>query len=114
MLKMTNKERAIFNQAFSVTENENCFELEQYTDGGVDMIITLLKDDDRFNSMTEQFEYYVKGFDVNEEIEVYMQDESYKEAFTYQDAVYDFEDWQEYIERVLDRLKSGYGLCKDR
>lgn len=105
-MKMTSKEKKILKKYFGIYEGNDCYELEQWTNGGVDMIITLHKEDNRFNSLTEQFRYYVDGFDIDEEIELYREGKDYREAFTIRQSVEDFESWVEYITDIVKELES--------
>lgn len=104
-MKMNKKERKILEEKFSIYEDENGYELEDWTSGGVDMIIYLHKEDDRFNSITEQFRYYVESFDIDEEIDIHRQAEDYRNAFSCRESVRDFEDWAEYIEDIAKELE---------
>ena len=75
-------------------------ELERWTDCGVDMIITL-------NPFTaEEFEEYVKDFDVDELIDLHRQDPSYKSNFSISVSLKDFTDFHNYLKEILEKLKS--------
>ena len=43
-MKITSKEREMLEELFNVSESADDLELESYTDGGVDMLITIEKD----------------------------------------------------------------------
>lgn len=105
-MELTQKELEFLEKHFDIYNNDDCYELEQWTDGGVDMIISLLKDDNRFNNMLEQFKYYVEGFDIDEEIDIYRQNENYKNNFTIVESVKDFESWVEFINNILEEWES--------
>lgn len=104
-MKMTKKERKIFeNNGFGIHEGKEIYELEEWTNGGVDMIITIFKDSD--NTVTDQFREYIENFDVDEEIDVYRQDKRYCDAFRITESVKDFEDWEQFVTDILKELES--------
>lgn len=105
-MELTKKELELLDRSFEIHNSNDCYELEEWTDGGVDMIITLSKEDNRFSSMLEQFRYYVDSFNIDEEIDIYRQDKGYCENFTCRESVKDFEAWEEYIENVLKEWES--------
>lgn len=74
-------------------DGETYAELEDYTSGGVDMIINLTP------FCLEQFKGYVENFDVDEEIDLHRQDKRYCKAFTISRSVHDFEEWEKRIEK---------------
>lgn len=75
-------------------EKDNAIELEDYTKGGVDMIITIELDDWKQN-----FKDYAEGFDVDDEIYIMRQDpsSSYCRNFTVRQSVEDYEEWKRWI-----------------
>lgn len=75
-------------------EKDSAIELEDYTKGGVDMIITIDLDDWKQN-----FKDYAEGFDVDEEICIMRQDpsSSYCRIFTVRQSVVDYEGWKQWI-----------------
>lgn len=105
-MKMTEKEKEIFEEHFSVHESEYAnglfYELEAWTAGGVDMIITLSAEDDK--TITQQFKEYADSFDIDSEIDVYRQDSRYRSAFTIRESVADFEGWVGLINDVVAEL----------
>ena len=103
-MSLTKKERdTLENHNFRVHKfSDGYVELEQWTNGGVDMIITFdSKTDTPLVALTD----YLKGFDIDEEIDVYRQDEQYRNAFTHEQSVADFKDWQDTIQATIDSLK---------
>ena len=78
-MELTKKERKIFENNFNIYEDTNCFELEAWTDGGVDMIIHLDKDEKE--TATQQFINYINYFDIDNEIDIYRQDKDYCNNF---------------------------------
>ena len=98
---MTNKEELILNAHFGIYESENDFELETWTNGGVNMFIYLNKNED----ITKQFREYVENFDIDEEIEIHRQDDRYKNAFSITDSVDDFRDYLRWLKTILSMLE---------
>lgn len=108
-MKMTKKEKKILKKYFGIYINKNSdgidYTLEQWTDGGVDMLIYIDGRDKK--TVTEQFIEYIENFDIDEEIDIYRQDKSYREVFTISRSLYDFESWIKYCENIKDELLGG-------
>lgn len=88
---------------FGVYEDEQIVELETWTNGGVNMHIVLRKDSDK--SYLQQFEDYLKNFDVDEEIEIHRQDAQYRNVFTIRESLQDFEAYKEWLSNVYANIK---------
>ena len=88
---------------FGVYEDDEIVELETWTNGGVNMHIVLRKDSDK--SYLQQFEDYLKNFDVDEEIEIRRQDEQYRNVFTIRESLQDFEAYKEWLSNVYANIK---------
>lgn len=88
---------------FGVYEDDEIVELETWTNGGVNMHIVLRKDSDK--NYLEQFEDYLKDFDVDEEIEIRRQDEQYRNVFTIRESLQDFEAYKEWLSNVYANIK---------
>ena len=88
---------------FGVYEDNEIVELETWTDGGVNMHIVLRKGSDK--SYLQQFEDYLKNFDVDEEIEIHRQDKQYKNDFTIRESLQDFEAYNEWLSNVYAHVK---------
>ena len=75
-----------------------------HTDGGVEMCLTIEKD-----NWIEDFEDYYEGFDVDEEISLYREnpDSEYCRRFSCRESVEDFEDWDNYIKQLVDIATAG-------
>lgn len=105
---MTEKEKRIFNKYFGVYENTynngSYYELESWTAGGVNMIISL--ESREKDTITEQFINYVDNFDVDDEIEIYRQDKSYREHFTIRESLNDFDDWLSWLNSIKKELEN--------
>lgn len=88
---------------FGVYEDDEIVELETWTNGGVNMHIVLRKDSDK--SYLQQFEDYLKNFDVDEEIEIRRQDAQYRNVFTIRESLQDFESYKEWLSNVYANIK---------
>ena len=102
-MKITSKEREMLEELFNVSESADDLELESYTDGGVDMFITIEKDNS--NNLLEQLRLFVKNFDIDEEIDIHRQDTDYRRRFTIRESINDFENWVDYIEECISKLE---------
>ena len=81
-------------------DGKQCAEVEKWTNGGVDMNITLVP------FKKEKFIEYVENFDVDEEIDNHRQDKRYKDAFKISESVTDFTDFQTMLEEVAEKLNN--------
>ena len=102
-MKITSKEREMLEELFNVSESADDLELESYTDGGVDMFITIEKDNS--NNLLEQLKLFVKNFDIDEEIDIHRQDTDYRRNFTIRESINDFENWVDYIRDCISKLE---------
>lgn len=102
-MELTKEQREILEEEFKIYEDTNTIEIEQWTDLGVDMIIELEKDRD----IVEQLVDYVYNFDIDEEIDLYRENEDYRERFSILESVNDFEKWLNFINDIITRLKGG-------
>jgi len=80
-------------------DKKQCAEVEKWTDGGVDMIFTLMP------FTAEQFIECVNDFSVDEEIDLHRQEKQYKEAFTISESLKDFENFKKNLDEVVALLK---------
>jgi hypothetical protein len=92
-------------------KNKICgYELNTYTNGGVNQIIFLdfrdngnpKKEDDFIKNFTER----IKDIDIEDEIEVNRHDKNYKANFTLRESLNDFEDWKKELERIAELIKN--------
>ena len=97
-MKMTRKEKKIFENCFGIYEDNDCYALEDWTTGGVNMYIFLDKVIDC--SATQQFIDFIDNFDIDEEIEIHRQCDSYKNNFTLRQSLNDFEDWISWLNSI--------------
>ena len=102
-MKITKEEREILEEFFNIHEFENSIDLENWTDGGVDMFITIDKNSNA--TLLEQLESFIDNFDIDEEIDTYRQDENYKRTFTISESLVDFEKWVDYIKIAISKLE---------
>ena len=85
--------------------NGDGLEMETWTDGGVNMIVCL--EDEK--GLIENFKDYVEYFDVEEEIDLHRQGESYKKAFTLRQSLDDFEDYLKWLNKIVGIIeKAGF------
>lgn len=85
--------------------NGDGIEMETWTDGGVNMIVCLEND----KGLLENFKDYVENFDVEEEIDLYREGESYKRAFTLRQSLDDFEDYLKWLNKIVSIIeKAGF------
>lgn len=84
------------------------YELNTYTDGGVNMIIFLdfrgegdnVENKDKF---IEKFLNYINDFDIDEEVDIHRQAQDYKNNFTISQSVKDFKSWKKEMKRVFKK-----------
>ena len=102
-MKITSKERELLLELFNINESAYELELESWTNGGVNMFISIDKNSD--NNLLEQLERFVENFDIDEEIDIHREDENYKRNFTIKESINDFENWVDYIEECISKLE---------
>lgn len=81
-------------------DNEKGFELEMWTDGGVDMLISIQQDD-----APTKFVEYVNDFDVDDTIDSYRVDSKYKKEFTIKESLKDFSVFKKWLNQIADIIK---------
>lgn len=100
---MNNKEREILEKYFNIDDSElNCIELEAWTNGGVDMLIYF---DSTNKHVADALEEYIDNFDIDEEIDMYRQQEDYRDAFTIRESLEDFTNWITFIKNIIKELR---------
>ena len=102
-MKITSKERELLLELFNINESAYELELESWTNGGVNMFISIDKTSD--NNLLEQLERFVENFDIDEEIDIHREDANYKRNFTIRESINDFENWVDYIEECISKLE---------
>ena len=88
-------------------KNKLCgYELETYTDCGVNQIIFLdfrdsELDPENAKDFLKVFNDRIESINVDEEIELYRQDKTYSNNFSIKVSLKDFEDWKENLENIF-------------
>lgn len=100
---ITNEEKKILEQRFGVYENENNYELESWTDRGVNMFINIDKNSNE--NLLEQLETFVDNFNLDEEIDYHRENVDYKLNFTIKESIEDFESWLDCLLALIEELK---------
>lgn len=101
---MSNKEIELLEEHFNIYEDEKCYELETWTNGGVNMFIYIDKDKQK-GTLYEQLSDYVNCFDIDEEIDLHRQSKDYRDTFKITESVRDFEDYIKFVLDVIDEVK---------
>lgn len=102
MKKFNKKQMDYLNDNFNIYEDSETVCLESWTDGGVDMTIYI---DKRENiDYLQQLVDYYNDFDIDDEIEIYRQNEEYRRNFKITESVKDFADYLEFIDNVIIEL----------
>lgn len=105
---INDKQIEYLKEHFNIYESESEFELESWTDGGVDMFIHI--DKESYKKVAEQLREFIDNFDIDDEIDIHRQDKAYCDTFRITDSVKDFEGYVEFLGDVLyelDVLESG-------
>ena len=100
---MNKKIREILEKHFNIYESNTEYELENWTDGGVDMFINIDKD----KNIIEELEKFIENVDIDEEIEILRQNDDYKMNFTIKESLNDFENWLENIKDIVKELREN-------
>ncbi len=112
-MKINKKQLEILKKHFSISEGEKGYGLEEWTCGGVDMIIYIDKTSN--DNLIKQLTDYVENFDIDSEIDMHRESEDYKNAFTIRESIHDFERWVDFIWSVIHELEETvkyYVLCR--
>lgn len=85
--------------------NGQGMEMETWTDGGVNMLVWLENED----NLLEDFKEFVENFDVDYEIELHREGESYRNAFSLRESLNDFEDYAKWLKKIVGIIeKAGF------
>lgn len=103
-MRIIKNEREILENYFTIFEDESDYELETWTNKGVDMIITIEKDG---GTLLEQLKEYIDNFDIDSEIDMYRENEEYRNNFTIKESIEDFEDYISYIKDLIEELETN-------
>lgn len=102
-MKIKESEMEILERYFNnIYEDENSYEMETWTNKGVNMIVDIEKDG---NSLLEQLKDYVDNFDIDYEIDLHREDERYRNDFTIEESLEDFKDYINYLKSLINELE---------
>lgn len=87
---------------FGVNYPDNYLELESFTDGDVNMFITLDSNEDK--TLFEQFKDQVRYFDVDEEVHYHINDSKYKDHFAISESLNDFKKHKKWLDSIVVKL----------
>lgn len=103
-MRIIRNEKEILENYFTIFENKSNYELETWTNEGVDMIITIEKNGD---TLLEQLKEYINNFDIDSEIDMYRENEEYRNNFTIKESIKDFEDYISYVKDLIEELETN-------
>lgn len=107
---MKKKIERILENYFNIYENNYSdglfYELESWTNGGVNMFITL----DSNKDIVKEFKKYIDYFDIDEEIEIHRENKEYKNNFTIRESLEDFENWLQHCKNIYIELKGDHDV----
>ena len=103
-MRIIKNEREILENYFTILENESGYELETWTNEGVDMIINIEKNGD---TLLEQLKEYIDNFDIDSEIDMYRENEEYRNNFTIKESLEDFESYISYVKDLIEELETN-------
>lgn len=104
MKKFNKKQVTELKKHFDIYEDEDIIQLENWTGGGVDMVVYINKNA-KIDHL-QQFKNFIDNFDIDEEIEIHRQDKQYKNDFTISEGIEDFTNY-------LNELKKIYNIIKE-
>lgn len=90
---------------FLVDELISEIEVTGRTNNGVEMLHYLPKDN---NLAMVEFESIFQNFDIDEEVEIHMQDKSFRRNFSYKEAYEDFEEYEKTLGEILFLSKNNF------
>lgn len=104
-MKINKKQKQFLEENFKVDiinySNGKYLSLEDWTSGGVDMIIEIDYKKDLIVGLNE----YIENFDIDEEIDLYRENKDYRENFTISESLKDFENWISRIKTIKNVLE---------
>ena len=103
MKQFNEKQIEELKKHFNFYEDDSEVELESWTDGGVDMIFYIYKDENI--DCLEQFKIHIDNFDIDEEIDLHRQDIRYRDAFTISESFKDFKDYLKELRKIYKILE---------
>lgn len=100
---------------YPYTENDILcgYELNTYTDGGVNEIIFLdLRDEKKsatnVKDVVQEFKDYMGCTSIDERIESNRQNVNYKQNFTLKQSIKDFTKWEKTLNKLVKKLSKKY------
>ena len=102
-MEISKKQMDILNRYFKVTENIRSYELESWTNCGVDMFIYIDKLSN--DSLEDQLDQFVDSFDIDEVIDIHREDSNYRETFKIETSLEDFKYWINNVEEIIKELR---------
>lgn len=103
-MRIIRNEKEILENYFTILENKSGYELETWTNEGVDMIITIEKNG---GTLLEQLKEYIDNFDIDSEIDMYRENEEYRNHFTIKESIEDFENYISYVKDLIEELETN-------
>lgn len=103
-MRIIRNEKEILENYFTILENKSGYELETWTNEGVDMIITIEKNG---GTLLEQLKEYIDNFDIDSEIDMYRENEEYRNNFTIKESLEDFESYISYVKDLIEELETN-------
>ena len=102
-LTVNEKAKLVLEKHFKVhdMDDDDRYECETWTDGGVNMFVLPDKD-----NIIETFCDYVRSFDMDDEIDVHRQDRQYCRDFSIRESVADFEAYEEWLRGIEKEMKA--------
>lgn len=83
-------------------DGQICADVENWTYGGVDMIMTLMP------FTIDELQNYYDNFNIDDEIVIYRQDERYRAAFRITESIHDFTVWEQELERTINEFHNKH------
>ena len=80
-------------------DGKQCSEIEQWTEGGVDMTFVLIP------FCKQSFIKIVEDFDVDSEIDTYRRDRTYRDVFTIKESLKDFTKFHKLLKTMAKKIE---------
>lgn len=103
-----------YNTTIGNENGADCYiDIEKWTNGGVDMIQTIDCREDfsdlyNINKIAYKLKELAKQFDIDEEIDLYRENENYKNNFTIKESLNDFEQYKNDLEDLSNNFIDRY------
>jgi hypothetical protein len=86
---------------FQVSVDDDCGEIETWTDGGVNMIVVAQP------FVTAEVISMLDSFDVDYQIDMHREQRDYRNDFTIRESLEDFEAYKARLNKVVKKLKTS-------